>query len=161
MKKSYNGVLYDTDKSKLISEFESSYSSRDTRYYKEALYRSTENKYFLYGHGNEDSKYAKRIRGSHSSDGRFPQIFWYYRSWSNCSDCIDIIPLSCNEAKKWYENKLNEVYRCYDIVKAKLKVPPTYRIPVFIGIGYADPNEIILEQNAADLEKQLHYGRWK
>lgn len=119
MKKSYNGVLYDTDKSKLISEFESSYSSRDTRYYKEALYRSTENKYFLYGHGNEDSKYAKRIRGSHSSDGRFPQIFWYYRSWSNCSDCIDIIPLSCNEAKKWYENKLNEVYRCYDIVKVK------------------------------------------
>ena len=49
----------------------------------------------------------------------------------------------------------------HDIVKAKLKVPPTYRIPVFIGIGYADPNEIILEQNAADLEKQLHYGRWK
>lgn len=47
----------------------------------------------------------------------------------------------------------------HDIVKAKLKVPPTYKIPVFIGIGYADPNETVLEQNAADLDKQLHDGR--
>ena len=49
----------------------------------------------------------------------------------------------------------------HDIVKAKLKVPPTYMIPVFIGIGYADPNEMVLEQNVANLDKQLHYGRWK
>ena len=49
----------------------------------------------------------------------------------------------------------------HDIVKAKLKVPPTYKIPVFIGIGCADPNETVLEQNAADLDKQLHDGRWK
>ena len=49
----------------------------------------------------------------------------------------------------------------HDIVKAKLKVPPTFMIPVFIGIGYADPEETVLEQNHADLEKQLHYGRWK
>ena len=31
--------------------------------------------------------------------------------------------------------------REHDIVKAKLKVPSTYRIPVFIGVGYADPDE--------------------
>lgn len=49
----------------------------------------------------------------------------------------------------------------HDIVKEKLKVPPTYMIPVFIGIGYADSNEYQLEQNTADLEKQLHFGRWK
>lgn len=49
----------------------------------------------------------------------------------------------------------------HDIVKAKLKVPPTYKIPVFIGISCADPNETVLEQNAADLDKQLHDGRWK
>lgn len=48
-----------------------------------------------------------------------------------------------------------------DIVKAKLKVPPTYMIPAFIGIGYADPNEKELEQNVANLEKQLHFGKWK
>ena len=49
----------------------------------------------------------------------------------------------------------------HGIGKAKLKVPPTYKIPVFIGIGCAAPNETALEQNAADLDKQLHYGRWK
>ena len=49
----------------------------------------------------------------------------------------------------------------HDIVKAKLKVPPTYMIPAFIGIGYSDPNEKELEQNVANLEKQLHFGKWK
>ena len=49
----------------------------------------------------------------------------------------------------------------HDIVKAKLKGPPTYMIPAFIGIGYADPNEKELEQNVANLEKQLHFGKWK
>ena len=49
----------------------------------------------------------------------------------------------------------------HDFVKAKFKVPPTYMIPAFIGIGYADPNEKELEQNVANLEKQLHFGKWK
>ena len=49
----------------------------------------------------------------------------------------------------------------HDIVKERLKVPPTYMIPVFIGVGYADPAEPQLEQNVADLEKQIRYGRWK
>ncbi len=49
----------------------------------------------------------------------------------------------------------------HDEVKKKLKVPPTYMIPAFIGIGYADPKEELPEQNKADLEKQIHYGRWK
>ena len=48
-----------------------------------------------------------------------------------------------------------------DIVKQKLKVPPTYMIPVFIGIGYADPNEQILEQYNPDIDKQIHLGKWK
>lgn len=49
----------------------------------------------------------------------------------------------------------------HDMVKARLKVPPTYRIPAFLGIGYADPQETVLEQNAASLDKQIHFGRWK
>lgn len=49
----------------------------------------------------------------------------------------------------------------HDIVKAKLKVPPTYVIPAFIGIGYADPSESTPEQNVANLDKQLRFGRWK
>ncbi len=49
----------------------------------------------------------------------------------------------------------------HDVVKQKLKVPPTYMIPVFIGIGYADPNETVLEQYTPDLDKQIRFGRWK
>ncbi|MCD8008223.1 MAG: nitroreductase family protein [Clostridiales bacterium] len=49
----------------------------------------------------------------------------------------------------------------HDKVKARLKVPPTYMIPVFIGIGYADPGEKELEQKYPELEKQIHFGKWK
>lgn len=49
----------------------------------------------------------------------------------------------------------------HDIVKEKLKVPATYMIPVFIGVGYADPNEHELEQQIANIDKQIHYGKWK
>ena len=49
----------------------------------------------------------------------------------------------------------------HDIVKQKLKVPPTYMMPAFIGIGYADPKERKLEQQPVDMDKQLHFGRWK
>ena len=49
----------------------------------------------------------------------------------------------------------------HDIVKKKLKVPPTYMIPAFIGIGYANPEEVPLEQYNPDIEKQIRFGRWK
>lgn len=49
----------------------------------------------------------------------------------------------------------------HDIVKKKLKIPPTYMIPVFIGIGYLDPNETVLEQYIPDVDKQIHFGKWK
>ena len=49
----------------------------------------------------------------------------------------------------------------HDVVKQKLKVPPTYMISVFIGIGYADPNETVLEQYTPDLDRQIRFGRWK
>ena len=49
----------------------------------------------------------------------------------------------------------------HDTVKAKLKIPPSYRIPVFIGIGYADPDEPQLEQYKPDLDKQIRFGKWK
>lgn len=49
----------------------------------------------------------------------------------------------------------------HDMIKAKLKVPRTYMIPTYIGIGYADAKEHELEQSIANLDKQIHYGRWK
>ena len=48
----------------------------------------------------------------------------------------------------------------HDIVKTKLKVPPTYMLPAFIGIGYADQDEMELEQHTADLKTQMHFGGW-
>lgn len=49
----------------------------------------------------------------------------------------------------------------HDIVKKKLKVPPTYMIPVFIGIGYPDPNEPVLEQYEPKVDEQIRFGRWR
>lgn len=49
----------------------------------------------------------------------------------------------------------------HDIVKKKLKVPPTYMIPVFIGIGYPDPAEPVLEQYEPNVDEQIRFGRWK
>ncbi len=49
----------------------------------------------------------------------------------------------------------------HDAVKKKLKVPPSYQIPVFIGIGYADPDEQALEQSQPDIDKQIRFGKWK
>ena len=49
----------------------------------------------------------------------------------------------------------------HDVVKKILKVPPTYKILVFIGIGYADPDEPELEQSYPDVESQLHFGAWR
>lgn len=49
----------------------------------------------------------------------------------------------------------------HDTVKKKLKVPPTYMIPVFIGIGYANPDEPKLEQYNPDVNKQIRFGSWK
>ena len=51
--------------------------------------------------------------------------------------------------------------REHDMVKAKLKVPPTYMIPVFIGIGYANPDEPQLEQCKPNLDSQIRFGKWK
>ena len=49
----------------------------------------------------------------------------------------------------------------HDTVKKRLKVPPSYMIPVFIGIGYANPKEPQLEQYNPDIDKQIRFGRWK
>lgn len=49
----------------------------------------------------------------------------------------------------------------HDIVKAKLNVPSGYMIPVLIGIGYADPDETLPEQNVPELDEQLHFGSWE
>lgn len=48
----------------------------------------------------------------------------------------------------------------HDIVREKLGVPEGYILPVFIGVGYPDPNEIVLEQYAPKVEAKIHMGKW-
>ena len=59
------------------------------------------------------------------------------------------------------EKEVLSFWREHDIVKKKLKVPPTYMMPVFIGLGYPDPDEPELEQSYPDVDSQLHFGRWR
>ncbi len=47
----------------------------------------------------------------------------------------------------------------HDTVNKRLKVPPAYMIPVFIGIGYANPKEPQLEQYEPDIDKQIRFGK--
>lgn len=49
----------------------------------------------------------------------------------------------------------------HEIVKEKLKVPRTYIMPAFIGIGYANCEEALPEQTYPNIEKQLHFESWK
>lgn len=101
MKKFYQGTLYDSDNAELIDDYESDYPVNDFNYFKEGLYRTSEGKFFLYGEGNAASKYAERIEGNGAWAGGY-----------------DLIPLSTEEAKKWYEENLERVYRDRDITGA-------------------------------------------
>ena len=98
MKKFYQGTLYDSDNAELIDDYESDYPVNDFNYFKEGLYRTSEGKFFLYGEGNAASKYAERVEGN----GPY-------------AAGADLVPLSTEEAKKWYEEKLERVYRDRDI----------------------------------------------
>lgn len=101
MKKFYQGTLYDSDNAELIDDYESDYPVNDFNYFKEGLYRTSEGKFFLYGEGNAASKYAECIEGNGAWAGGY-----------------DLIPLSTEEAKKWYEENLERVYRDRDITGA-------------------------------------------
>ncbi|MBI1709046.1 hypothetical protein [Lactobacillus crispatus] len=101
MKRFYQGTLYDSDNAELIDDYESDYPVNDFNYFKEGLYRTPEGKFFLYGKGNAASKYAERIEGN----GPY-------------ADGVDLIPLSIEQAKKWYEENLERVYRDQDITGA-------------------------------------------
>lgn len=46
-------------------------------------------------------------------------------------------------------------------IKKRLKIPDSYMVPIYIGIGYADPKEHKLEQKDPDLDKQIHFGKWR
>ena len=92
MKKRIDTLLYDTDTAKKIASYEAPYPRSDIQYYEEELYKKRTGEYFLYGSGNARSPYAEQVYGETSA-------------WE---DGEKIVPLSYEEAQKWFEKANNE-----------------------------------------------------
>ena len=88
MKKIINGKAYDTQKAKLVGEYNDMLGSRDFHHVVEYLYRKRTGEFFLHGIGGPASKYAE-------SAG--------LNAWSGGEK---IIPLDYAAAQKWAEEKL-------------------------------------------------------
>ena len=70
-----------------------------------------------------------------------------------------LIPLyKAKEVSGGSVSKLNPFATIWCVI---VKIPSSYRIPAFIGIGYADPEEAKPEQIVPDLDKQIRFGKWK
>lgn len=90
MKKRIDTLMYDTDTAKEIAKYESPYSKGDNEYYEEYLYKKRTGEFFLYGYGNAGSPYCERAY----KDNAF-------------TPGEKIIPLTFEEAKKWYDKAFN------------------------------------------------------
>ena len=88
MKKIISNKLYNTDSAKLVAEYQSTFAVNDFHYYEEELYLKKTGEFFLYGHGNGLSPYAKRyIDGMGQGE--------------------KIIPLTDQQARKWAEENMD------------------------------------------------------
>lgn len=110
MQRLYEDYLYDTENSKIIAEYESPFFPSNFKYYKEWLYQAPNGKFFLYGEGNGSSPYGCPAYDSGMEEG------------------ADLRPLTFDEAKKWYQDTLDKLYRVDDIMDSKDPKPnyPTY-----------------------------------
>lgn len=59
MKYIINGFRYDTDRADIVARYEAPYQETDLHYYYEELYIKPQGGWFLAGHGNELSRYAR------------------------------------------------------------------------------------------------------
>ena len=90
MRKIINKKMYDTDTARLLAEYETDYRVNDFRWYREELYRKQTGEFFLYGEGNADSQYAKRIYGNTWTSGKeiYPMSEEEARVWAET--CVDV-----------------------------------------------------------------------
>lgn len=109
MERFYEGYLYDTENSELITRYETDLPTDDGEYYTEELRKAPNGKYFLHGEGNMLSPYSYT---PYEEDE-----FQFYESGE------DLIPLTFEEAKKCYEKKLDICYRYMSIKNAKDPAP--------------------------------------
>jgi hypothetical protein len=87
MQKLINGKLYDTDDAEKIASYSTGGSTSDFDFYREALYRTENGRWFLHGEGHAKTKYA-----STTSDGM--------KGWGS-----DIRALSEEEAFEWCQRR--------------------------------------------------------
>ncbi len=84
MKKIINGKKYDTETATKIESWDNGLGYNDFNNLSEDLYQKKTGEFFLHGEGGANTKYSKSSRNS---------------SWGSS----DIVPLSLNEAKDWFE----------------------------------------------------------
>lgn len=85
MKKIIGGKKYDTNTAECVGSWDNGLNSGDFNNCSEDLYRKKTGEFFLHGEGGANSKYSKSNGNS---------------SWGSS----DIIPLSIEEAKQWFED---------------------------------------------------------
>ena len=97
MKKIIKGRKYDTTTATRVAGWSNGYSTNDLNYCSEDLYRKKTGEFFLYGEGWAMSIYNKSS-GSSS---------WYGSS--------EIIPLTVEDAKLWFEERVNDAIEYEEI----------------------------------------------
>ena len=147
LRKTIDGVTYDTAESELIGEFEYGSRARLDGYY-EALFRAPSGEPFLFGSGGPNSPWAESFMGE-SFHGR------------------DIIPVSEDFARKWATRTLSGAeYReafgesPVDVPSPWLANPPLARQSLDAKAAYEERRKAGgLKERAAGLMRSLCSGR--
>lgn len=69
MKQVINGMKYDTATAERIARFENTSDTSDTKYVRETLYRTPNDRYFIAGKGGAESKYSEPAVGGGLTGG--------------------------------------------------------------------------------------------
>ena len=92
MKKRINTLSYDTETAKKLGEWSNNLPKTEFEHCSETLYKKRTGEYFLYGKGGALSKYSKHPYGQKND----------YVGGE------DIIPLTRDEAQRWFEKANND-----------------------------------------------------
>ena len=92
MKKRINTLSYNTETAQKLGEWSNDLPVTEFGYCHEVLYKKRTGQYFLYGEGGAMSNYRKPVYGSSNA-------------WQGGED---IIPLTREEAQKWFEKASND-----------------------------------------------------
>jgi hypothetical protein len=92
MQKLINGKLYDTDEAEKVARYSTGGSTSDFSYYRETLYRTDNDRWFLHGEGHAKTRYA-----STNANGM--------KGWGTGIRALSEEALSEEEAFQWCQRK--------------------------------------------------------